>query len=120
MHNTRCLRDKLDLVFWWLIWLLPLLAAFVCFFGGEGETGAQFVSFMDSFTFSFISDMWLDIEALISITFPAVLRAYASYIVSVEIVHVFVDVMIFIPRICHNIVEVDNYSDLGGFGGKRK
>lgn len=118
MRRVECLRDKLDLIFWWLIWVLPFVGAVLVVATSGTHDFSAFLSFMQGFAFPFITDIWLDIEATIGINFPEVLRVYASYLVSVEIVHVFVDVMIFIPRICHKIVEVDNYIDIG-FGRKR-
>ena len=48
-------RDKLDLIFWWLMWLLPLLAFLMCCaFRGEPLAFDAFETFIDGFNFPFI------------------------------------------------------------------
>lgn len=109
MSKTNCFREKLDLFFWWLMWVLPFIGAILAVATSGSHDYTAFLSFVQGFTFPFISDIWTDIEGVIQMTFPDVLRIYASYIVSVEIVHVFVDVMVFLPRLCHKMVNADDY-----------
>ena len=104
------LNNKLDAIFWWLIWLLPLIGAFVCLWCGNDNSIADFTTFIQGFSFTFILDIISSMESMLSFSLPAILTAYASYIVSVEIVHVFVDVMVFIPRFAHKLVDLDTYT----------
>ena len=109
------LSDRLDLYFWWFIWLLPLIGAVICFFMGEAETYSDFVGFIAEFKFEFVADLLDDLESIITFSFPSVLKAYASYVVSVEIIHVFVDVMVFVPRFCHHFAQPNAYDfTMGG------
>lgn len=103
------LSDRLDIYFWWFIWLLPLIGALICFFMGSSNTYADFAGFIDSFSFTYIYDILTELEVYISMSFPAVLKSYASYVVSVEIIHLFVDVMVFIPRFAHRFGDPDFY-----------
>lgn len=112
------LSDRLDIYFWWFIWLLPLIGCVITYFMGTSSTYADFAAFIFEFRFEFIADILSDLENVVTFTFPDVLKAYASYVVSVEIMHVFVDVMVFIPRFCHHLVQPSMYD--WGMGGKRK
>lgn len=103
------LSDRLDIYFWWFIWLLPLIGAVIVFFMGDVNSFADFAEFISHFDFDFIYDVLTDLESLTSLEYPAILKSYASYVVSVEIMHVFVDVMVFVPRFCHHLVQPNMY-----------
>ena len=90
--------------------MLPLIGGIICFFGGDDNTLSEFVTFVQGFSFTFILDMIHSMESAVNFSFPSVLTAYASFIVSVEIIHVFVDVMVFIPRFAHKVVDLDTYT----------
>lgn len=112
------LSDRLDIYFWWFVWLLPLIGSIICFFMGTATTYADFAAFIAEFRFDFIAGILADLENVVSFTFPAILKEYASYVVSVEIIHVFVDVMVFVPRFCHHLVQPNMYD--WGMGGNKK
>lgn len=111
----RSFSKKLDLLFWWLIWLLPLLTAFICLAFGSDSVITDFTGIINTFRFGFIGDLFGSLEDLVNFEFPAVLVSYISYLVSVEILHVLVDVLLFLPRFAHDIIDRDNYN----FGGKK-
>lgn len=108
------LSDRLDIFFWWFIWLLPLIGAVICLFLGDGNTYADFAGFIAEFDFPFIYGILTDLQGIVGFTFPAVLLSYASYVISVEIVHVFVDFVVFVPRFCHRLAQPDFYLRKGG------
>lgn len=110
MSRSERIGVKLDAIFWWLIWLLPLIGVIVALAFGGDNTFSEFSTFIEGFSFPFVRNVISDVETTVSITFPAVLTAYASYLVSVEIVHVLVDVLVFIPRFAHKLVDVDTYT----------
>lgn len=100
---------KLDALFWWFIWLLPLLGALICLFMGNDNTFSDFSTFISSFSFDFIKGIIVDIQEVMQFQFPDILLSYLSYIVGVEVLHVMTDVLIFIPRFAHSLVDFDRY-----------
>lgn len=107
-HN---LVDCLDHIFWWLMWLLPLVGGIIVLAAGGSHDFASFYGFLGNFSFPFVADLVGDIMELTAIALPDVLITIISYLVSVEICHVFVDVLVFIPRLCHKFVQLDTYTD---------
>ncbi len=106
MSNTtnRRLADKLDRLFWFMMWLLPL-AVFAFCYAMEGSDLATFLAFLsENFSFTFIEEI---LDNLIQTTFNSsfAFTPYLSYVVGVEIVHVFFDVIVFIPRLAHKWVS---------------
>ena len=100
-------EKKLDILFWWLIWLLPLVGAVVSLMFGSDNTFADFSTFIEGFRFGYIKDLLVDFFDIFSLTFPGVLLDYASYLICAEFVHILVDVIIFIPRFVHSMVQPD-------------
>lgn len=110
--------DKLDHLFWWFIWLLPIAGGLLAVATGTHDfTG--FSDFVSGFTFSFVEDILVDVFATATIQLPMILVTLMSYIVSVELCHVLVDVLLLIPRFCHKLVQLDTYVDTDKWGGRR-
>lgn len=103
------LSTKLDLIFWWLVWLLPLIGA-VCTIFGANVNGSVYGQFFSTFIFQFMNSLFGQVESVVGFTFPLYLKHYASYIVAVELVHVLVDIIIFVPRICHKICDPEFFT----------
>lgn len=104
---TKSLRQKLDLVFWWIIYLLPVIFYLVEIW----RTGSM-LSFMDFFkqagwmnnnVTSTINKVWAQVGFFHYGQF--VLNYYISYLIGVEVCHCFYDVLVFIPRFCHRIID---------------
>lgn len=115
MSNTR-FAYKLDKIFWFLISFLPVIfyiSAYLFFSSSE----------IPSFT-SFMSETWGIIPAPNNIVysvlydlfgsagkFPLVSQVgagffyFVSYLIHVEILHVFFDVIVFIPRLAHKWIS---------------
>lgn len=89
----------LDKLLWLLIAVIPLIM-FI------GKDGAFFLDFLNEFyTFTFISDIINSVLGVVGFDISAVIVAYISYLVSVEIIHCFFDVLVFIPRFAHSLIE---------------
>jgi ABC-type spermidine/putrescine transport system permease subunit II len=91
---------KLDSFFWFLILILPIVIYITISFNVGNST--DFSTFISSWTFPFISDIFNDIFTG-DLLFNPILVDYISYCVSVEIIHVFFDVVVFIPRLAHKL-----------------
>ncbi len=98
--TNKRFADKLDRLFWFLIILLPLVLFYLC----EEWSFDSFSAFMsENFSFSFIETI---LDSIIEMTFNSnfALTSYLSYVVGVELIHVFFDVIVFIPRLAHKWV----------------
>lgn len=100
---TTKFEKKLDSLFWWLIALLPILVYFISVFHVGAEL-SQFNSYVDLFTFDYVADIFNRIFTE-NLAFPSILVNYLSYFISVEIIHIFVDVVVFLPRWFHGLLE---------------
>lgn len=97
------LKEKIDHFLWAFMWLLPFLAFLVSWWRiGSAPPILQFID--EQFAFSFISDIFNDVwQAAFSTSLP--IAGYLSYLVCVEIAHCLFDVVVFIPRFAHSLVE---------------
>lgn len=113
--NSKSSRfsKRLDSLFWWLVKLLPLVL-FVCAVYGFYRNGGtalwrEFSSFMAGFTFlDSTNPIYTALYGVFGAdgVFPIfssgnALLQYLSYIVVIDILHIMVDVLVFIPRLAH-------------------
>ena len=95
----------LNVLFWFIIMILPILAWLFNAIGGITQT-ESFIEYINGFgSWTFIKNL---IDNVFSTLFDGnlALSGYISYVVSVEIIHVIFDVIVFVPRLCHKWVEV--------------
>lgn len=115
--NTR-FAYKLDKVFWFLILMLPVIswALYLFSFNGYTDAGSSLISFS-----SWISNQFTGTDLSGNAVYVALNRIFGPsgafpifrpsflvffvYLVDVEIVHVFFDVIVFIPRLAHKWVS---------------
>ena len=117
--ETRFSR-KLDCLFWWIVRLLPIFVMFVfmwkAYFSGYDENllwGENlyypFEPLSSILTEHFGMNIDNDITNALFTVFDSFVGgfydtpfiAYFSYLVYVEIIHLFVDILLFIPRLAH-------------------
>ena len=115
--RKRTLSYIVDHLFWLIIALLPLVVYLVQQFSYEltsaSETLPTFLEFMQSFgisTDSVVYTAMVDLFGYEGILpfFTAdnnTVLLFLSYFVTVEIVHLAVDVLLFIPRLSHKWLE---------------
>lgn len=95
---------KLDMVLWAVIWLLPILLYFIMWF--RIGSAPDFINFVNSsWRFDFVADILDNVWSLCFNGSAMPLSGYISYIASVEVVHAFLDAVIFIPRLAHRLIE---------------
>ena len=97
------LKQKIDHLLWAFVWMLPLFAFFVSYY--RIGSAPQLLTFIDEqFAFPFVRDI---INNVWTTAFGAALplAGYLSYLVGVEIAHCLFDVVVFIPRFAHSLVE---------------
>nr|DAS80573.1 MAG TPA: hypothetical protein [Inoviridae sp.] len=116
--NTRY-SYKLDKIFWFVISFFPLFSWLVYLFSFSGYTESpltlyawleQNFGFLGQIQNSVIYSTFYQIFSITSVTsiFPVLstsLMAFFTYLVTVEIVHVLYDIMVFIPRLAHKWIS---------------
>lgn len=116
--NTR-FSYKLDKIFWFVISLFPLFSWLIYLFSFSSYTESpltfyawleQNFSFMGQVSQSPIYSTLYQIFSITSVTslFPILstsLMAFFTYLITVEIVHVIYDVIVFIPRLAHKWIS---------------
>lgn len=114
--RKRTMTNLADHVFWLLVALLPLVLYVVQFFAYEltnVTTFTPFDSFMSSLGVSSTSVIFTSLNDLFGAegTLPLFSGTssapilFLSYFVAVEIIHLAVDFLLFIPRLCHKYME---------------
>ena len=97
------LKRKFDLWFWFIVLLFPLIGFLFAYHGLGGEM--TLLAYIDNeYAFAFvrniIDDVW---RAVFGAACP--IGGFASYIVLVEIIHCFVYVLVFIPRMAQKFID---------------
>lgn len=118
------LQEKLDKWFWFILAILPIIYFILCNFG-FAISGNELRSIGGVFTsdFGLITDGTILYDSLMSIFGPygilPVFRFsnlgvvyYLTYFCYIQVIHVFVDVIVFIPRFAHKIMsKAINFGD---------
>lgn len=97
------LKTKIDHLLWAFMWLLPVLAFFVQYYRAGAElTLLQYVD--THYAFDFIKNI-LDTVWETAFSCELKISGYLSYLVVVEIAHCLFDVIVFIPRFAHELID---------------
>ena len=110
---------KLDKIFWFVVSFFPLFSWLVYLFSFSSYTASpltfyawldQNFGFMGQIQNSVIYSTFYQIFSITSVDslFPVLstsLMAFFTYLVTVEIVHVVYDVIVFIPRLAHKWIS---------------
>lgn len=118
MGNTR-FSYKLDKIFWFVISFFPLFSWLIYLFSFSSYTGSpltfyawleQNFAFMGQISKSVIYSTFYQIFSITSADslFPVLstsFMAFFTYLVTVEIVHIIYDVIVFIPRLAHKWIS---------------
>ena len=118
MGNTR-FSYKLDKIFWFVVSFFPLFSWLLYLFSFSSYTESpltffawleQNFVFMGQISKSVIYSTFYQIFSITSADslFPVLstsLMAFFTYLVTVEIVHVIYDVIVFIPRLAHKWIS---------------
>lgn len=117
-NNTR-FSYKLDKIFWFVISFFPLFSWLLYLFSFSSYTQSpitfyawleQNFAFLGQVSQSAIYSTFYQIFSITSVTslFPALstsLMAFFTYLVTIEIVHVLFDIVVFIPRLAHKWIS---------------
>lgn len=115
--RKRTILNLADNVFWLIVALLPLILYLVQFCAYDltsVTTFDSFASFMsgfgintDSIVYTSMSDLFgtSGILPMFDSTSASAPLMYLSYFVMVQIVHLAVDFLVFIPKLCHKWMD---------------
>lgn len=116
--RTKTLENIIDRGFWALVLLMPILAYLII--NHHGST--DFITVLSQFNVNDTNIIYTGLNTIfgsngyipfLDTTSTNVVLLYMSYFVMLELVHIFVDVILFVPKICVNIL--DKYSKMGSF-----
>lgn len=117
--TTSRFAFKLDKIFWFIVSLFPLFSWLIYLFSFSSSTTSpltfyawldQYFGFMGQVSNSIIYSTLYQIFSITSVAslFPVLsisLLAFFTYLITVEIVHVVYDVIVFIPRLAHKWIS---------------
>ena len=101
--KLRDFREKIDVLLWAFIWLLPFFAYFVSFYR-QGSAPALFTFINEEYSFTFIKNV---LDKVWSLLFGSTIAisSYLSYLVAVELLHCLFDALVYVPRFAHTLIE---------------
>ena len=115
--NTR-FAFKLDKFFWFLVLMLPVISwcVYLFSFNGYGDAGSSLISFgswlTNQFTGSGVTSnvVYVTLNGIFGSsgvfpTFGPSFLFFVTYLINVELIHVFYDVIVFIPRLAHKWIS---------------
>lgn len=117
--TTSRFAFKLDKFFWFILSLFPLFSWLIYLFSFSSNTTSpltffawldQYFGFMGQITKSVIYSTLYQIFSITTVDslFPVLstsLLAFFTYLITIEIVHVVYDVIVFIPRLAHKWIS---------------
>lgn len=117
--TTSRFTFKLDKFFWFIVSFFPLFSWLIYLFSFSSSTTSpltfyawldQYFGFMGQIQVSVIYSTFYRIFSITSVDslFPVLstsLMAFFTYLVTIEIVHVVYDVIVFIPRLAHKWIS---------------
>lgn len=114
--RTRTIETIIDRGFWFLVLVLPVVAYCIQLVHFQ----VDFASIMQQFYINDTNVIYTTLVAIfgtggylpfIDTSTTNVLLLYMCYFFCIELVHIIVDVLLFVPKICVNIL--DKYSQVG-------
>lgn len=116
--RKRNLPYFIDGIFWLIMWLLPVLFYMFNYLAYDiAVSGISIASFSDfivnNFGISINSEIYTTLTTIftdnnylgvIDSTISNSLILYTIYIFFIELIHIFVDVILFVPRFAHNFI----------------
>ncbi|MCQ2969593.1 MAG: hypothetical protein MJ191_05700 [Clostridium sp.] len=108
--RKKTINKICDSFMWYLLYLLPVIIFIVSSINDSGSI-TSFKNVMDIFGVSETSIIYISLSELIG--YGGILESfidssmilYFSYFIMVNIAHVIVDVVVFLPRLCHKYMS---------------
>lgn len=106
-RNLMCLFDT---IFWYILYAFPFLSYFFMLWGGGVNSPMSFPAWLDDLDLSYSSFIFTNLKAVfgtggvLPLFYESILFCF-SWFISCVIIHIMVDVLLFIPRLSHNWLE---------------
>lgn len=106
-RNLMCLFDT---IFWYIIYALPFLSWLLMLWGGGVNAPPAFSSWIDDMDVTFSSFIFINLKSvfgssgILPLFDDSILYCF-NWFISCVIIHIMVDVLLFIPRLSHNWLE---------------
>lgn len=107
-RNIKCLFDN---IFWYLLYLLPVIAYLLSVFR-DGSSSASFLSFFENFGVPVLGDVVSNAlngifasGGVLPLNGANVAIPVLSWFVSLMIIHLAIDFLLFIPRLAHKFMN---------------
>lgn len=116
MRNKK-LKCLFDTLFWYTLYMLPILLLLLNWFrAGNSSFSAVFLTAgLDIVSNNVLFTALIDLFGANSDIFPIFssndVLMYLTYFITLMIVHIIVDVLLYIPRYCHKILDGDEKYD---------
>lgn len=98
------IEKKIKNIIWGIIYALPLILCVLSVYRTGDYT--IYSTIFNEFNFSFISNSLHELEQIIDITFNSTLISIVSYYISVELVRIFYEFIVFIPNVARKFLGV--------------
>lgn len=97
------LKEKIDHLLWAFVWVIPIIGYLIAYWR-IGSAPPIFTYITENFQFEWIKNI---LDNILSTAFQTefAITGYISYLVGVEIIHVMFDIIVFIPRFAHDMIE---------------
>lgn len=109
-RNINCIFDNL---MWYLIYLLPLIIFIILLYNGNNDISISLV--LSNYNLDIVQNAIINSfssvlgsEGVFALFTNNDILSYFAYFISVYICHIFVDIVLFIPRYAHKIIGEKN------------
>lgn len=96
------MKKTLDRIFWFIVMTLPLWSWLIVSF--RNPSALPLLSYLQDFDFPFVSSVFDSVFAFFD-NYTFGLTNFIAYLVAVEIAHCAFDIIVFIPRFCHSLID---------------
>lgn len=115
--RKRNILILIDRLFWAIIWLIPILAYLLSPLGYElaSDTGVlpsfsnymvQFGVSTDNVVYTALNSLFGDDGVIELFASNSAIMLYFTYFVCIELMHLFIDFIVFIPRLTHKWLNI--------------
>lgn len=107
MRKIKCIADT---IFWYSLYTLPVVLLILSYFRGTDYSLAQIFNNvgLNIISTNPIYDVLIQTfgeNGFLPVFTNTIVIEYLSYFIMLMIIHIFVDVLLFIPRFCHKLID---------------
>lgn len=115
--RKRNIKYLFDTIFWYSLYMLPIILLCLNWFRGGilslselfSNVGLNIVT--NNVIYTGLVEMFGAGSTILPVFTNNVVLEYLTYFIMLMIIHVFVDVLLFIPRWCHKMIDNGGFKD---------